>query len=246
MRTGRRTRRRSLADTPSVYWRLGETTGTAAADASGNTRPGTYVGGVVLNQAGALTGDTNRSVTLDGANDNVVRNPIAGITGTAISTDLWLKTTDTEGSRASSRTPRPPVRRTSSSSATRRTLRGLREGHAGATPGVSLNDGLWHHLAVTWTSTGGAVRVYKDGALAFSGTPVRAGTTLTAGGALVLGQEQDTVGGGFETSQAYLGKLDEVALYPTALGAAQVSAHRQAGITSGCATGVAATAAKPR
>jgi hypothetical protein len=110
---------------------------------------------------------------------------------------------------------------------------------------VKLNDGVWHHVAVTWASAAGALRVYKDGALAFSNaSPVKQGATITAGGALVLGQEQDTVGGGFETSQAYLGNLDEVALYPTALSAARVSAHRQAGITSGCATGVAATAAK--
>ena len=84
------------ADTPSYFWRLGETAGTAAADSSGNNRPGTYVNGVVLNQAGALTGDANRAVTLDGANDRVGRNPAAGITGTAITTDLWLKTTTTK------------------------------------------------------------------------------------------------------------------------------------------------------
>ena len=71
-----------------------------------------------LDQAGALTGDTNRSVLLDGANDNVIRNPIAGVGTTAISTDFWLKTTDTTKERASSRTPRRR-RRTSSSSATR-------------------------------------------------------------------------------------------------------------------------------
>ena len=84
-----------IADNPSVYWRLGETSGTTAADASGKGRPGTYAGGTVLNQPGALTGDTNRAVTFDGANDLVRRSPIAGVSGTAISTDLWLKTTNT-------------------------------------------------------------------------------------------------------------------------------------------------------
>lgn len=32
-----------MADTPLGYWRLGETTGSAAADSSGNSHPGTYV-----------------------------------------------------------------------------------------------------------------------------------------------------------------------------------------------------------
>ena len=40
------TPRPSAPTRPSTYWRLGETTGTTAADASGNSRPGTYVGGV--------------------------------------------------------------------------------------------------------------------------------------------------------------------------------------------------------
>ena len=117
------------------------------------------------------------------------------------------------------------------------------KGTASPATGVKLNDGLWHHLAVTWTSTGGAVRVYKDGALAFSGT-LRAGTTLTAGGALVLGQDQDSVNGGFETAQAYLGQLDEVALYPTALSQARVQAHRSAGLGTTCAVTATKAATK--
>ena len=83
------------ADAPLAYWRLGESSGTTAADASGNGRTGTYVGGVGLAKPGALSGDANTSVQLDGADDNVIRNPITGIGTTAISTDLWLKTSDT-------------------------------------------------------------------------------------------------------------------------------------------------------
>jgi hypothetical protein len=41
-----------MADTPSGYWRLDETSGTAAADASGNGNAGTYAGGVTLNEPG--------------------------------------------------------------------------------------------------------------------------------------------------------------------------------------------------
>jgi hypothetical protein len=162
---------------------------------------------------------------------------------TAISTDLWLKTTDTTKeagivSYAAS---------TSADEFQLRDPRALRVYVKGARvdTGVVLNDGAWHHLAVTWTSVGGAVRVYKDGVLAFSNSvPVQAGTSITAGGALVLGQEQDAVGGGYELSQAFLGNLDEVALYPTALTAAQVSAHRQAGLSSGCAAGAALMSAR--
>jgi glucose/arabinose dehydrogenase len=229
------------ADSPSYFWRLGETTGTAAADSSGSNRPGTYVNGVVLNQAGALVGDTNRAVTLDGTNDRIGRNPAAGISGTAITTDLWLKTTTTKAagivSYATSGSADEFHLRTPSN------LRVYVKGTASPATGVKLNDGQWHHLAVSWTSTGGAVRVYKDGALAYSGT-LRAGTTLTAGGALVLGQDQDSVNGGFETAQAYPGQLDEVALYRTALSLARVQAHRSAGLGTTCAVTATKAAAK--
>lgn len=219
------------ADSPSVYWRLGESSGTAAADASGHARPGTYLGGVKLNRPGALTGDSNPAVSLDGSDDAVRRNPIAGVSGTAISTDLWLKTSNTTKNSGI-------VSYATSSSFEEFHLRDPRAlavyvKGTRVNTGVVLNDGLWHHLAVTWSSAGGALRVYKDGALAFSGT-VRPGVSLTANGAWVLGQDQDTLGGGFEPAQAFLGQLDEVALYPAVLTPARVQAHRQAGVSPAC------------
>lgn len=51
-----------LAFRPSLYWRLGESSGTVAADASGNGRTGTYGAGVTLGQTGALVGDPNTAV----------------------------------------------------------------------------------------------------------------------------------------------------------------------------------------
>jgi len=53
------------ADAPAGYWRLGESSGTTASDASGNARHGTYVGAVTLGQTGALTGDLNTAIVLN-------------------------------------------------------------------------------------------------------------------------------------------------------------------------------------
>ncbi len=52
------------------YWRLGERSGTVATDAKGG-RHGTYVNGAVLGAAGALAGDADTAVQLDGTNDSV-------------------------------------------------------------------------------------------------------------------------------------------------------------------------------
>jgi trimeric autotransporter adhesin len=46
---------------PSLYWRLGESAGTTAADSSGNGRNGTYGAGVTLGQTSLLVGDSNTS-----------------------------------------------------------------------------------------------------------------------------------------------------------------------------------------
>ena len=46
-----------LDASPGSYWRLGETSGTSAADETG-ANPGTY-NNVLLNQPGALTCDSN-------------------------------------------------------------------------------------------------------------------------------------------------------------------------------------------
>lgn len=53
-----------LALSPIAYWRLGEPSGTSAADASGNGHGGTYVGSPTLGVAGLLTGDSDTAVTL--------------------------------------------------------------------------------------------------------------------------------------------------------------------------------------
>lgn len=54
--------------------------------------------------------------------------------------------------------------------------------------GLSLNDGEWHHVAVTWRSAGGEVVVYDNGEIKFSGGPYRAGLSLLPGGAFLVGR----------------------------------------------------------
>lgn len=49
--------------------------------------------------------------------------------------------------------------------------------------------------------------------------------SIVPGGALVLGQDQDAVGGGFEPEQAFVGRLDEVSVYARVLSAQEVRDH---------------------
>ena len=227
-----------LGTSPFLYWRLGDTGGVAADSESATPDRASCVGGVGTGKAGALAGDPNTAMSFDGNDDFIARGAQA-FPVTAISAELWLKTTDTtkEGGIVSY------AASTGADEFQLRDARALKVYIKGAKAdtGVKLNDGAWHHLVVTWTSTGGAIKVYKDGVLAYTNPiPVQDGTSLTQGGTLVLGQEQDSVGGGFDPTQAYLGTMDDFSLYSYALSAGQVGSHRSAGITAGCAGAAAA------
>ena len=75
---------------------------------------------------------------------------------------------------------------------------------------MSANDGNWHQICATWRNSDGQWKSYKDGVLTSTGTGLKTGYTITAGGSLVLGQEQDTAGGGFESTQSFKGMLTNV------------------------------------
>ncbi|XP_028411986.1 neuronal pentraxin-1-like isoform X2 [Dendronephthya gigantea] len=74
----------------------------------------------------------------------------------------------------------------------------------------TMSDGSWHALCMTWSSANGEIRVYKDDVL----TDVRAGVGIgektVGGGTWVLGQDQDTVGGGFDIKDSLRGELTMV------------------------------------
>jgi hypothetical protein len=55
-----------LAKGPVGYWRLGEAQGLVASDASGNGYDGTYMGSPTFGQPGAINGDPDTAVELNG------------------------------------------------------------------------------------------------------------------------------------------------------------------------------------
>jgi hypothetical protein len=228
-----------LADSPLSYWRLGEASGTLAADASGNGRNATYGGGVTLGAAGALTGDLDTAASLDGNDDYLIDNPFPGYPSSAISVEFWMKSSDTTKQSAAF-----SYATTNDDNELQlrdyRNFTVFRGSTRSLTTGVSANDGAWHQIDLTWRSSDGQLLLYKDGALAYSGT-LASGLPMTVGGSVVLGQDQDTVGGGFDPTQAFLGSMDEVSVYPTVLSAARVQAHYQAARSANCSPIAGAT-----
>lgn len=86
-----------------------------------------------------------------------------------------------------------------------------------------LLDAKWHHICVIWSSIQGRYWFYVDRKLTSMGSKFQKGYEIPPGGSLILGQEQDTVGGGFEPSEAFVGFLAGFAIWDRALSPGEVS-----------------------
>ena len=86
--------------------------------------------------------------------------------------------------------------------------------------GIDVNDGQWHHVAVTWESAGGTWHAYQDGAkVKSSSTPFQQGEVITGGGVMILGQEQDEIGGGFNLEENLIGDVSQMNIFEHVLSA---------------------------
>jgi hypothetical protein len=83
--------------------------------------------------------------------------------------------------------------------------------------GLLLADGQLHHVCVTWESSSGDFKVYKDGSLVKTMVDVQTGMQIKGGGIWVIGQDQDSFGGGFEAVNSFKGILTEVNIWNRAL-----------------------------
>ncbi|MFT5526223.1 MAG: VCBS repeat-containing protein, partial [Pirellulaceae bacterium] len=98
--------------------------------------------------------------------------------------------------------------------------------------GVAPNqifNGEWNHVALSWESSTGETNVYINGVLESTFT-FRQGTSIDQGGRMMLGQEQDSVGGGFANDQKLIGDIDEFAFFDRPLNAGEISDQYAASI----------------
>ena len=75
-------------------------------------------------------------------------------------------------------------------------------------------------------NTQGVTKLFKDGQ--FTGQVTHHDTsnfTLTAGGSLVLGQDQDSIGGGFHVEETFHGRLASVNMWDKVLSESDIAAQ---------------------
>ena len=86
--------------------------------------------------------------------------------------------------------------------------------------GLDVNDGQWHHVAVTWESAGGTWHAYQNGVeIKSSVKPFQQGEVITGNGVLILGQEQDELAGGFNTEECFIGDVSQMNIFDKVLSA---------------------------
>lgn len=91
----------------------------------------------------------------------------------------------------------------------------------------TTRDTQWHQFAWTRESATRRSCIYRDGVLLGCDTHNSGNPLVISPGGFIIGQEQDSVGGSFDASQAWNGLIDELLIFPTVLTQAQIQEYRQ-------------------
>ncbi len=223
-----------LDDGAATYWRLGEPNGTTVYDWSG-VNDGLAGAGVTRGTAGAIVGDSDTASTFNGATNSMVATRTAIAAPNQFSAEAWFKTNTTRGGKiigfGSSAS--------GNSSTTDRHVYMLNNGRLifGVNPGgtqrtvtsaASFNNNQWHHVVATLGSEG--MVLYVDGAVVGQSAAATSGQAYA--GYWRVGGDNLSGWPSRPTSGFLAGAVDDVAIYPTVLSAAQVGSHRLIGSTT--------------
>ncbi len=205
------------ADGPVSYWRLGDASGTVAADVQG-ANAGTYLNGVTLGAPSLLTGDpANRAASFDGVNDAVSIPSTSRLSpAAAVTVEAWVRPTSLPGAgtfrsvatKAESYSLQfngGQLEFTTMVNGTRRRAQA---------PAGALVAGQTYHVVGTYDGT--TQRLFVNGTQVAS-----AGFTGSMGA-----NTNPVVIGSWDTASEFLaGTIDDVAVYDKALTARSIADH---------------------
>jgi hypothetical protein len=215
-----------IADGPSAYWRLGEPSGSLAADSSGNGGLLNYnPSNVTLGVAGGIVGDPDTAISANGCCGGAAQGTVPALPqfNSARTVVAWvnLGTSANNGGYIASWGNGNTAQAFSLYAAATQIAVTTSGNNLAFTPSQALDDGAWHEVAVTYN--GSQVTAYVDG--------------IEVGSPAPFSQSLNTRGTGFYlvsyfNSAVFSGDLDDVAVFPKALTATQIATlHTTAGYT---------------
>nr|XP_009663529.1 PREDICTED: neuronal pentraxin receptor [Struthio camelus australis] len=89
---------------------------------------------------------------------------------------------------------------------------------------LSLKDKAWHHICVAWTTRDGKWSAYQDGEQRGASENLASWHAIKPQGVIILGQEQDTLGGRFDATQAFVGEIAQFGVWDHMLAPAEILA----------------------
>jgi len=205
---------------PAGWWLLNETSGTSAADSSGNGHTGTASGGVTL--TGGSTG-----AVFNGALDGQISasGPVLN-TAASYSVSAWVNLSAADTSRQDA-VSQDGVNASgfellyNGSSGTWSFTRALSDvtnrNVSQVTSQAPAAAGTWTHLVGVYDATGSTISLYANGVL--QGSTAAGSAPWSAGGATAIGRALYNAG----QTKFFTGDIADVQLYPAALSAAQVA-----------------------
>jgi Concanavalin A-like lectin/glucanases superfamily/Phosphoesterase family len=205
-----------------AYWRLGETSGTVAADTTG-TYNGAYVNKPTLGSRGAIANDPATSVTFNGTSQRITLPSLPSVGDFSIEGWTYLTNSSVNNNTLYGNVgtvrllARPGTGSYRTAAYAGVTLNGTEYVLQPISPASNINT--WVYWVVT--RQGGTMTLYRDGVQIAQRTDLPATATAT-----ITGYIADQANGNYYLN----GRIDDVAIYASALSASTVASHYQAAL----------------
>jgi RHS repeat-associated protein len=232
--TGSHYRTAVLDSDPMHYWRLGETSGSAANSAVAinlGADDGTFTG-ATLGVAGALAGASDTAARFTGSESSRINLPKRAVmkAGAYVSLELWFRTSG-RGVIATTQNTAPgtppstytPVMYVDTAGKLRAKF--WNGNTTTITSAAAVNNNVWHHAVLS--ATGASQSLYLDGALVGS---LSGGLEIEKVPYTLIGTGRSTnwPAGNQAEADPFTGDVDEVAVYDRGLGLPSVREHYNA------------------
>lgn len=220
------------ADSPSLWWRLGEPPGSTTVTDVITGKQLTVFGAPTLGAAGLVANDPDTAMSTADRNSGVATSDIGAINLAAPFTLAFIVSTTDAGAIAfvrlvSSHSQNPPAELSISGTAAFFQVINTTGSSFAVVGSTNIRDGN-PHLLVGVMDGSNNITLYVDGVS--EGTPTTVTGTINPIRGATVGGGMSGPGGGQIVGS--IGTFDEVSLYQSALSATRIAAHAQAAITS--------------